>query len=134
MKKYSLDFSLVRSESGEEIWNRSFIHIPSDDNITIELKDILESESGVAASTIEKDTQGPYTLGHLRVASLVGRALEHVDKAITMHPSTREHKIIAKSDCDFSTNYKMILTINEIVPEKPRNRIIERFSRLLRGE
>ncbi|AFO10292.1 hypothetical protein PI33_gp057 [Escherichia phage ECML-4] len=51
-----------------------------------------------------------------------------------MYPLPGERKIITKSDCDFSTNYTLTITVEDIVPEKPRNRIVERFARLLRGE
>lgn len=133
MKQYRLNYSLLRSEDRKELWNKQFVYLPSDKDLTLALKISLGVLVTDVIEIIEKDVKGDFTFGHLRVAKMVGVSLDSVDKALTAFPPSCERKIITKSECDFSTNYMLVVTIEDIIPEKRRNRV-ELISRLLRGE
>ncbi|AGY47693.1 hypothetical protein Marshall_176 [Salmonella phage Marshall] len=134
MKQYHLNYSLVRSEDRKELWRRQFVYTLGDKNQNLGLRLALGVLVTDVIEIFEKDVVGPLSFGHQRVVDLVGSSLDSVDRALTMYPLPGERKIITKSDCDFSTNYTLTITVEDIVPEKPRNRIVERFARLLRGE
>ncbi|EBS2632492.1 hypothetical protein B7N40_24870 [Salmonella enterica subsp. enterica serovar Bovismorbificans] len=133
MKRYLLGFSLVRVDDGVEIWSRTHAYLPEGDEANVAFRTVMSGEFEAVLDVIKDDVQGQYLLGHWRVANSIVESSQLCEDYYKSGYSG-EKVYTFESDCDFSTNYRMAITINEVVPVKPRNRIVERFARLLRGE
>lgn len=135
MKRYRLKFELTRREDNKLIYGEIFIYDPYDTEYTEWLKIILASEVDTVYRAIEKDAKGVLSFGHLRVAAMIGSALEIVSEAIAID-LPGEHIFIRESKVDMATNYVMKLTLTENLAENMENNkpsIFRRFMNKLKG-
>lgn len=137
MKQYAIQLSLFH-ENGDILYNREYVHIPSDPFITEQLEISLDKDSQNAYAIIENDLKnnpascGRLLMGHFHIA----RAVDCVGliHELTQLDSPLEKVFEKESDTDFSTNYKVVITFRPIVQKGAVGSLFGRLWKLLGGK